>query len=82
MLVPYGGGKELIEKLLSGNPPAAVFRELENYAVQLGDGELKRLGSAVYTALDGAVNILQENYYDSNGIGVVFDPLPLNNMFA
>ena len=82
VLVPYGGGKELIEKLLSGNPPAAVFRELENYAVQLGDGELKRLGSAVYTALDGAVNILQENYYDGDGIGVVFDPLPLNNMFA
>ena len=82
VLVPYGEGKELIKKLLSGNPPAGVFRELEAYAVQLSDSELKRLGNTVYTALDGAVNILQENYYDGDGIGVVFDPLPLNDTFV
>ena len=82
VLVPYGEGTELIKKLLSGNPPAGVFRELEAYAVQLSDSELKRLGNAVYTALDGAVNILQENYYDGDGIGVVFDPLPPNDTFV
>ena len=82
MLVPYGKGKQLIAGLLSGSPSAEAFRELEAYTVQLRQGELERLGSAVYTALDGAVRILQENYYDSDGTGVVFDPLPLDNMFA
>lgn len=82
VLVPYGKGKELIAGLLSGSPSAGVFRELEAYTVQLRQGELERLGSAVYAALDGAVHILQENYYDSDGTGVVFDPLPLGNMFA
>lgn len=81
VLVPYGDGRELIAELLSGDVSGADFRRLEAYAVQLSPGELKRLEGAVYTALDGAVSVLHENYYDSDGIGIVFDPLPLNDMF-
>lgn len=81
VLVPYGDGRELIAQLLSGERAPQLFRELQAYTVQLGPGELKRLGSAVYTALDGAVSVLRENYYDGHGTGVVFDPLPLEDMF-
>ncbi len=81
VLVPYGEGRELITQLLSGETAPQLFHTLQAYTVQLGHGELKRLGGAVYTTLDGAVNVLRENYYDGHGTGVVFDPLPLEDMF-
>ena len=49
--------------------------------MQLGESELRRLGDAVSTALDGTVKILLGNYYDAGGPGVVFEPLPLEPMF-
>lgn len=81
VLVPCGEGKELIEKLLSGERSPELFRQLEPYTVQLGESELRRLGDAVSTALDGTVKILLGNYYDAGGPGVVFEPLPLEPMF-
>ena len=81
VLVPYGAGKELIGRLLSGERSPELLRQLEAYAVQLSNSELHKLDGAVSVELDGTVMILQGNYYDSEGPGVVFDPLPLEPMF-
>lgn len=81
VLVPYGTGEELIGRLLSGERSPELFRQLETYTVQLSDGELHKLDGAVAVGLDGTVMMLQGNYYDAKGPGVVFDPLPLDPMF-
>ena len=81
VLVPYGAGEKLIGRLLSGERSPELFRQLETYTVQLSDGELRKLDGAVAVGLDGTVMILQGNYYDAKGPGVVFDPLPLEPMF-
>ncbi len=81
VLVPYADGEGLIARLLSGERTPELFRQLETYTVQLGDGELRKLGGAIAVELDGAVKVLLGNYYDAKGPGVVFDPLPLNAMF-
>ncbi len=82
VLVPYGDGKGYIGELLSGNHSPELFRRLETCTVQLGNGELRLLGGAVVSGLDGAVRILLDNYYDAGGPGVVFDPLPLEPKFS
>ena len=81
VLVPYGAGKELIGRLLSGERSPELLRQLEAYTVQLSNSELHKLDGAVAVELDGTVMVLQGNYYDSEGPGVVFDPLPLEPMF-
>lgn len=81
VLVPYGAGEKLIGRLLSGERSPELFRQLETYTVQLSDGELHKLDGAVAVGLDGTVMMLQSNYYDAKGPGVVFDPLPLEPMF-
>ena len=69
------------DRLLSGERSPELFRQLETYTVQLSDGELHKLDGAVAVGLDGTVMMLQSNYYDAKGPGVVFDPLPLDPMF-
>lgn len=81
VLVPYAEGAGLISRLLSGEHHSELFRQLEAYTVQLSEGELHRLDGAIAVELDGAVKVLLNNYYDANGSGVVFEPLPLNHIF-
>ena len=78
VLVPYGEGKEKIAALLAGHCTPQMLRGLEPYAVALSRGELRRLGDAVVPALDGAVRILQESFYDSAGQGVCFSQQSLS----
>lgn len=81
VLVPYGDGEGLISQLLSGKRNPELIRQLELYTVQLSDGELCKLSGAIKIELDGAVRVLLDNYYDTTGSGVVFDPLPLDVIF-
>lgn len=63
VVVPYKEGKTLIEKLYSDKDHIDL-RELQPYVVSAGNSILEKLGNAVGTALDGAVYVLKEGFYD------------------
>ena len=63
VVVPYKEGKALIEKLYSDKDHIDL-RELQPYVVSVGSSINKKLGNAVGTALDGAVYVLKEGFYD------------------
>src|SRR5699024_5557954 len=74
VLVPYGAGREKLLDLRSGLGGAALLRELQPYTVAIGHSQCRRLGDGIYPALDGAVLILREEYYDSAHKGLTFEP--------
>lgn len=73
VVVPYKEGKALIERLYS-DKDRIDLRELQPYVVSVSSPILKRLGNAVGTALDGAVYVLKEGYYDETiGLNIDFN---------
>ena len=67
-------GREKLLDLRSGRGGAALLRELQPYTVAIGHSQCRRLGDGIYPALDGAVLILREEYYDSAHKGLTFEP--------
>lgn len=69
VVVPYGEeGKNMTAKLLSSEPlTPKTLREAQRFAVGITANEKMRLADqgALYTVKDGAVTILNEEYYDS-----------------
>lgn len=74
VLVPYGAGREKLLDLQSGRDGAALLRELQPYTVAISRSQCRRLGDGLYPALDGAMLILREEYYDSAHKGLTFVP--------
>lgn len=71
VVIPYKDGKALIEKLYSDKDHIDL-RDLQPYVVSVGSAILEKLGNAVGTALDGAVYVLKEGFYDET-IGLNID---------
>jgi len=67
VLVFYGEGKELIQRLQEEGTAEAkrsLLRRLQRYSVSLSKRMLQTLGNAVYTIEDQTVMVLEERYYD------------------
>lgn len=78
VLVPYGKGEELIEKLAS-NPPiyeiGRILREAQPFCVTLFEHEYKSLceKQGLYPLAGGSIYALQPCFYD-DAIGVCLEP--------
>ena len=72
VLVPYKEGVRKIAELFSLSPDKVRLSDLQPYTVSLGKRDVDRLeqAGAVYPALQGAVRVLREEFYDSEKIGV------------
>ncbi len=74
VLVPYGQGKDKLLALQSAKGGASLLPELQPYTVSISQSQRRQLGDALYSVLDGAAIVLQENYYDSENKGLSFVP--------
>lgn len=77
VIVSYGKGKEIVEKLTSGcgiKEKTALLKRSQAYTVNLFEWEKKLLekAGALYLIEDAGVLVLAEAYYDEE-FGVVFD---------
>ncbi|GJM84063.1 hypothetical protein HMSSN139_65590 [Paenibacillus sp. HMSSN-139] len=74
VLVPYGGGKELIVQLNSGawlEDVSKFLKQAQQYTVNLYSQELKQLreSNAIVEHLDGMIYEVKENWYsDKYGV--------------
>lgn len=71
VLVPYGGGKELIAQLNSGawlEDVSKFLKQAQQYTVNLYSHELKQLreSNAIVEHLDGMIYEVKENWYSDN----------------